>query len=132
MQGLAKQSIFIMFTSFLFERLIHYRQYYSTEAEFVKHLMSGEVKITIPDIIQFQNEYEHNRPSLPSTFQIDQVVSVQFKKGTYALNATVRGVHFYRGKVKYDLGLWLGDGSVDDPETETRIYNIDSVYVHVA
>jgi hypothetical protein len=67
--------------------------------------------------------------TLPSAFQIDQVVNVQFKKGTYALNATVRGVHFYRGKVKYDLGLWLGDGSVDDPETETRIYNIDSIYV---
>lgn len=71
-------------------------------------------------------------PSLPSAYQVDQVVSVQFKKDGDAINATVRGVHFYRGKVKYDLGLWLGDGSVDDPETETRIYNIDSIYVKSA
>jgi hypothetical protein len=71
-------------------------------------------------------------PVLPSAYQVDQVVSVSFIKGGDAITATVRGVHFYRGKVKYDLGLWLGDGSIDDPETETRIYNIDSIYVKVA
>jgi hypothetical protein len=71
-------------------------------------------------------------PVLPSAYQIDQVVSVSFKKGGDAITATIGGVHFYRGKVKYDLGLWLGDGSADDPETETRIYNIDSIYVKSA
>lgn len=68
-------------------------------------------------------------PILPSAHQIDEVVSVTFKKGGDSINATVRGVHFYRGKVKYDLGLWLGDGSVDDPEAETRVYNVDSIFV---
>lgn len=89
---------------------------------YVKHTWSG-VGMNLGSLVKIS--------VLPSAFQIDQVVSVQFKKGTYALSATVRGVHFYRGKVKYDLGLWLGDGSVDDPETETRIYNIDSIYVKI-
>lgn len=67
--------------------------------------------------------------NLPSQFQPNQVVHLKFRKDDIPFTATVRGVHFYVGKVKYDLGLWLGDGSVDHPETETRIYNVDSVYV---
>jgi hypothetical protein len=90
---------------------------------FVNHTWSG-IGMNLGSIVKI--------PVLPSTFQIDQVVEVAFKKGSEPINATVRGIHFYRGKVKYDLGLWLGDGSVDDPETETRIYNIDSIYVRMA
>lgn len=126
-----------MFTSFLFERLTHYRQFYSTEAEFIQHLMSGEVKIPIPDLIQFQSEYEKNRAPersnghvlYPSRFELNQVV--QLKINEEAVLATVRGIHFYPGKIKYDLGLWLGDGTVDDPEFESRIYNVDSILVHL-
>lgn len=66
---------------------------------------------------------------LPSEFQLKQVVCIKFNKGDKPLTATVRGVHFYNNKIKYDLGLWLGNGSVDDPERETRIYNVDSDYV---
>ena len=66
---------------------------------------------------------------LPSRFQPQQVVRLQFRKNDKPFLATVKGVHFYTGKVKYDLGLWLGDGSVDDPETETRIYNVDSAFL---
>lgn len=58
-----------------------------------------------------------------------QAVLLQFRKDDKPFAATVRGVHFYVGKVKYDLGLWLGDGSVDDPEYETRIYNVDSCFL---
>lgn len=132
MQRLAKQSIHIMFTSFLFEKLTHLKQFYSTEDEFIKHLMSGEVKISIPDLIRFQDEYEKSQAQLPSRCQLNQVVHVHFMRKDNPLVATVRGIHFYPGKVKYDLGLWLGDGSVDNPETETRIYNVDSVFVEPA
>lgn len=66
---------------------------------------------------------------LPSSCQPNQVVRLQFRKKDEPIIATVRGVHFFIGKVKYDLGLWLGDGTVDDPEYETRIYNVDSVFV---
>lgn len=66
---------------------------------------------------------------LPSGIFVNQVVKLQFRKTDEPINATVRGVHLYSNKVKYDLGLWLGDGSVDDPERETRIYNVDSEFI---
>lgn len=87
---------------------------------YVEHTWSG-VGMNLGSLIKI--------PALPSAFQIDQAVGVRFVKGTEPITATVRGIHFYRGKVKYDLGLWLGDGTVDDPETETRVYNVDSIYV---
>lgn len=59
----------------------------------------------------------------------NQVVRLQFRKSDEPFIATVRGVHLYMGKTKYDLGLWLGDGTVDNPEKETRIYNVDSEFV---
>lgn len=62
---------------------------------------------------------------LPSALQVNQVVKVKFTEEMLPLTATVRGVHFYIGKVKYDLALWVGEGGND----ETRIYNVDSVYV---
>ena len=70
-----------------------------------------------------------NSIDLPSQLQINQVAKVKFRKDDVPFTATVRGVHFFISKVKYDLGLWLGDGSVDNPESETRIYNVDSVFV---
>lgn len=66
---------------------------------------------------------------LPGMLQILQVVKLQFRKSDEPITATIKGVHIYRNKIKYDLGLWLGDGSVDDPERECRIYNVDAVFV---
>jgi hypothetical protein len=66
---------------------------------------------------------------LPSNLQPNQVCKLRFRREDVPLSATVSGVHFYIGKVTYDLGLWLGDGSVDNPEYETRIYNVDSAFV---
>jgi hypothetical protein len=60
---------------------------------------------------------------------INQVVKLSLRKNDDPFLATVRGVHVYANKIKYDLGLWLGDGSVDDPERETRVYNVDSALV---
>lgn len=125
-----------MFTSFLLEKLAHLNQFYKTEAEFTTHLMSGEVKISVPDLIEFQQKYQEmlkdntieRKLQLPSQFQPNQIIKVKFRNGDDPFTATVRGVHFYPGKVKYDIGLWLGDGSVDNPESETRIYNVDSVF----
>lgn len=67
---------------------------------------------------------------LISRYGLKQVVKVKFNEKMEPITATIRGIHFYEGKVKYDLALWLGDGSVDDPEWESRIYNVDSYHVH--
>lgn len=42
------------------------------------------------------------------------------------ISATVRGVHLYKGAVKYDLDIWLHGNS------STRIYNVDSNFVKKA
>jgi hypothetical protein len=62
---------------------------------------------------------------LPSNVQVRQVVAVKFKDEV--LTGTVVGVHFYTGKVKYDVSLWLMDEK--NEEYETRIYNVDSLFV---
>jgi len=127
-----------MFTSFLFNKLSHLRQFYSTETEFTQHLLSGEVKVSIPDLITFQEEYEKQKPIsnssgciLPSQFQIGDKASLKLtglsSKGDGSLAtvdciAEILTVHFYEGKVKYDLELPLDFGN-------TRVYNIDSVFV---
>ena len=67
--------------------------------------------------------------TLPSQFQVQQVVKVQFTQTETPITATVTGVHFYSGKVKYDLELWL---MWDGEESFTRIYNVDSVFVTAA
>lgn len=55
------------FTSFLFEKLAHLKQFYLTEEAFAAHLMSGEVKISIPDLIKYQSEYENKNIEPPSS-----------------------------------------------------------------
>lgn len=68
--------------------------------------------------------------ALPSACQIAQVVKVQFRQEDTPILATVRGVHFFTGKVRYDLELWLD--VINGEETYTRIYNVDSVFISPA
>lgn len=70
--------------------------------------------------------------TLPSKFQLNQVVIVDFGKNREDQHATIRSIHFLNSQVKYDLGLWLGDGSVDNPEKETRVYNVEEKYLRSA
>lgn len=58
-----------------------------------------------------------------SQFDIDQVVNYEISG--FSMRATIRAVHFYRGKVKYDLDIWTGEGINET----TRIYNVDSCFV---
>lgn len=63
---------------------------------------------------------------LPSQFQIGDTAWFTFDyendKGAGA-KCEILCVHYYPGKVKYDLEIELSDGS------KTRIYNIDSIFV---
>lgn len=73
---------------------------------------------------------KHEVTELPTKVQLNQIVTVSFLKGKGY--CTVRAIHIFLDRVKYDLGVWLGDGSVDDPERETRIYNVDQEFVSPA
>jgi len=84
------------------------------------------------DTREEKKEFNNVVLQTPSQFSLRQVVKLNFKRNSIEIDpqyATVKGIHFYEGKVKYDLGLWLGDGSVDNPETESRIYNVDSIFL---
>lgn len=59
--------------------------------------------------------------TLPSAWQMEDSVTLTFSP-IDPLVAIVKGVHFYKGKVKYDLELLLDDST-------TRIYNVDSIYL---
>lgn len=91
--------------------------------------LDGEI-IDNQEIVKIIQERHNGYATYPSLFELNQVVRLKLKNEK--ITATVRGIHFYPGKVKYDLGLWLGDGSVDDPEYESRIYNVDSIFVTAA
>lgn len=58
---------------------------------------------------------------LPSQHQIGHYINFQIEQ--MKVRAEILSVHFYEGKVKYDLELKLKDKSA------TRIYNVDSVFV---
>lgn len=58
---------------------------------------------------------------LPSQHQIDD--SVWLNLWGKSIVSEVHAVHFYTGKVKYDLNVFGENG------LQTRIYNVDSVFV---
>lgn len=70
-------------------------------------------------------------PFLPSRHQIGDRIKIEFISVNRQFNpddpdtsGRVIGVHFYPGKVKYDIEV-----GINEFET-TRIYNIDSLFVH--
>jgi hypothetical protein len=52
MQRLAKQSRYVMNTELILNYFKHLSSCYSSEKEFIDHMLSGEVKVSIPDIIR--------------------------------------------------------------------------------
>jgi hypothetical protein len=60
---------------------------------------------------------------LPSQHQVGEAVKLSLAKDKEDFNATVIAVHFYKGKVKYDLEIPIYG------KQPTRIYNIDSCFV---
>lgn len=79
-------------------------------------------EVSHADLENWKHESEYNNHELyPSRYQIGQYV--WFRLWSADIAATVLCVHFYEGKVKYDLELLGTDGD------KTRIYNVDSAYV---
>lgn len=76
-----------------------------------------------------EGEFPSNCTYYPSRHSLQQVVGIKFKNSIEPMNATIIGIHVYEGKIKYDVALWIGDGSVDDSQQQTRIYNVDSCFV---
>lgn len=79
-------------------------------------------EVSHADLENWKSESEFNNHELyPSRYEIGQYV--WFRLWSADIAATILCVHFYEGKVKYDLELLGKDGD------KTRIYNVDSCYV---
>ena len=66
---------------------------------------------------------------LPGSLQLNQACVLQFRSNDEPLNATVVGVNFHKGTVKYDLELIWDETKYDIVEQRTRIYNVHSKYL---
>lgn len=123
----------IMFTSFLFEKLSHLKQFYGTETEFVHHLMSGEVTMSIPQLTDYQSEYENKQKFLPTKFQLSERVDVRVKNGFY-LDAKIVKVHLAKGHhasydVDYDPDSGYSESCSAGPDIEVDGVNTENIKV---
>jgi len=84
-------------------------------------------QVTDADLNNWITETPNKETWLPSQFKIgDNVlfsVNQVYGENPYPLRAEILAVHFYEGKVKYDLSIPVFDGP------PTRVYNIDSCFV---
>lgn len=71
--------------------------------------------------MSYVNEFEQETIKLPSQHQIGD--NVWLSLWSARIVSEVHAVHFYTGKVKYDLTVFGENG------LQTRVYNVDSVFV---
>lgn len=120
--GKAVQIIHMIFKDFLLESCwAGYGCYYKSREEFNEHYQSGEVQMPIPNLLKIYEDFASKNGDLPSQHQIGDCVWFQTWSANIIVN--VIAIHFYTGKVKYDLELFSENGDT------TRIYNVDSAFV---
>ncbi len=131
MRGLAKQSRHIMFTeaqvvsfgNYLLQR--YNVQVHSTDG---KNIPIYQREVCDADICNWKFDSEiPDKIMLPSAFQPEDNALFCFDGAK--IQAKVLGVHFYNGKVKYDLELYESPKEGNDSHYSTRIYNVDSAFV---
>lgn len=108
-------------TEFLVKRMSNgLDRFYETKEDLFAHITSGEVKISVLNLIMLMNEYDEKfGDKLPSRFQLGDRVDIEFYGRGSVTNCEVIKVHFTESKVMYDLAI----GS-------ERLYNIDSRLVN--
>ncbi len=137
MQGLAKQSIHIMNTH-TEARLCSFGNYLLSRYGVMVHSTDGkntpiyQREVSSADLANWEHEWNQQsgmpeQTLLPSQFDIGEKVifsiNQSFGDNPFPYTAEVLAVHFYEGKVKYDLSIPIYG------EPPTRIYNIDSCFV---
>lgn len=68
--------------------------------------------------------------TLPSKFQLNDLVSINFYDAGFIGKARIIKIHFTESKVLYDVELCIKVSPAGDKHNMyTRIYNIDSIHV---
>ena len=90
-----------------------------------------ERQVSDADFCNWEHVEQPDKTLLPSRHQLDEnVVHDLWGNKT---DATIRAVHFYPGKVKYDLELFGTPPQLESSQRDaTRIYNVDSFFVNDA
>lgn len=131
MQGLAKQSRHIMFTE---AHLISFGNFLLTTYGVKVHSTDGkntpihQREVSHADFSNWKDAENPDTLLLPSAHQFDDEVFLRLWGDD--IIGRILGVHFYPGKVKYDLEVFAGDAQPETEKTEfTRLYNVDSAFV---
>ncbi len=128
-----------MNTAFLLNKYAHLRTAYGTEKEFTDHLLSGEVTMTIPDVIAAFEEYKATQSlTLPSRYKHGTEVKHILIDESKVHKTTVIKVHFTESTVTYDIELqcYYPEHETPKPGFEVkgelyyhRMYNVPSAFL---
>ena len=108
------------------------RHFYNTEKEFVDHLLSGDVTMSVKEVLEVCDTLkESNSGKLSSGHQLGDSVHLAFGSEGTLTHCKVIKVHFTESKVLYDIEV---SGSYDEDNGQgcswsTRLYNVDSCFV---
>lgn len=114
----------IEFGNYLFRR--YDVQEYSTDG---KNVPLFQRQVSDADFCNWKNEANPDLCTLPSQFQHGDKAIFESRTDVetapyIGIPCEVIGIHFYPGKVKYDLDLLFNENK------RSRIYNVDSVLVN--
>jgi|SRR6185369_5012426 len=124
MRGLAKQSRHIMFTQ---AQLVEFGNYLLKTYGVQVHSTDGknqpiyQREVSDADFSNWSDTVTDKSIILPSAHQMGDEVWVHLWVSKFC--GYINGIHFYEGKVKYDIKVY-GQG-----ELYTKLYNIDSAFV---
>jgi hypothetical protein len=134
MQGSAKRSRHIMYTE---AHLISFGNYLLRTYGVKVHSSDGKNQpiydrmVSHADFCNWEYMEKPDKTLLPSRHQLDE--KVVYDIWGNKTRAEILAVHFYPGKVKYDLELLAPPPQLESSEPDTtRIYNVDSFFVQDA
>lgn len=121
---MAKQSRHIMFTQ---KQLVEFGNYLLTTYGVQVHSTDGknqplfQREVTDADFSNWEHIEEPNPFQLPSGHQMEDRIWVCLWSTRFG--GQIDGVHFYHGKVKYDVKVFGENGDY------TKMYNVDSAFI---
>lgn len=109
------------------QHLVSFGNYLLSQYDVKVHSTDGkntplyQRQVADADTFNWKEEEKIDEQSLPSQHQIEDKVWLKLWSATVPVE--ILAVHFYPGKVKYDVEVFGDNGEV------TRLYNVDSAFL---
>lgn len=116
------------------EPLVSFGNYLLSKCKVKGHDLDGEPvfdrQVTDADLCNWReaNPIKAFNMKLPSKYQVNDHVRLDFFDAGFVKNCTIIKVHFTESKVLYDVDVTIGT-DVNGKPNKTRLYNIDSCFV---